>query len=247
MQLSNRHLQKRTSNIILEVEKLNATQELTAMINSSSTVNMMSDEEDCCFQCQEPGHIAWHSPYIKCYGCNEYGHIMMDCSHKIPPSRTPAMHYKAHKGYLARSSLRHHQEEWERWNQSRSQPYYWRHCRSCHHNSHRGSSRSQHWDRCSHHISSSLWSHSTLRENSHRHHCDTLHGSHCRSSTHHSSSGYWSQDCSRSHSQPSYWSSRHESCRSHSYSQQDKKNMKVKIEDPQTDYYSSDDHFINLG
>ena len=43
---------------ISEVEKLNATQQLTTMIIPSSTVNVMSNEEDCCFQCQEPGHIA---------------------------------------------------------------------------------------------------------------------------------------------------------------------------------------------
>ena len=43
---------------ISEVEKLNATQQLTAVIIPPSTVNVMSNKEDCCFQCQEPGHIA---------------------------------------------------------------------------------------------------------------------------------------------------------------------------------------------
>ena len=43
---------------ISEVEKLNATQQLTAMIIPPSTVNVMSHEEDCCFQCQEQGHTA---------------------------------------------------------------------------------------------------------------------------------------------------------------------------------------------
>ena len=38
--------------------KLNAVQQLTAMIISPSTVNMMSNEEDHCFQCQQQGHIA---------------------------------------------------------------------------------------------------------------------------------------------------------------------------------------------
>ena len=38
---------------ISEVEKLNAVQQLTAMIIPPSTVKMMSNEEDCCFQCQE--------------------------------------------------------------------------------------------------------------------------------------------------------------------------------------------------
>ena len=41
---------------ISEVEKLNATEQLTAMIIPPS--NVMSHEEDHCFQCQEQGHIT---------------------------------------------------------------------------------------------------------------------------------------------------------------------------------------------
>ena len=73
---------------ISEVEKLNAAQKLTAMIIPHSTVNVMSNEEDCCFQCQKLGHITWHCPHNKCYKCDKYGHIVMDCPHKIPPSGT---------------------------------------------------------------------------------------------------------------------------------------------------------------
>ena len=73
---------------IKEAEKLNAAQ-LTMTIIPSSMVNMMSNEEDQCFQCQEPGHIAQHCPYIRCHKCNEYGHIFMDCPHKITPLGTP--------------------------------------------------------------------------------------------------------------------------------------------------------------
>ena len=43
---------------ISKVEKLNAVQQLTAMIIPSFTVNMMFNKEDCCFQCQEQGHVA---------------------------------------------------------------------------------------------------------------------------------------------------------------------------------------------
>ena len=43
---------------ISELEKLNATQQLMAVIIPPSTGNVMSNKEDCCFQCQEPGHIA---------------------------------------------------------------------------------------------------------------------------------------------------------------------------------------------
>ena len=39
---------------ITETEKLNAAQQLTVTIIPSSTVNMMSNEEDLYFQCQEP-------------------------------------------------------------------------------------------------------------------------------------------------------------------------------------------------
>ena len=40
-----------------EVEKLHAAH---GTLIPSSTVNVMPHEEDCCFQCQESGHIAHH-------------------------------------------------------------------------------------------------------------------------------------------------------------------------------------------
>ena len=43
---------------INEVEKLQAVQQLTATLLPSSTVNVMSNEGDQCFQCQELGHIT---------------------------------------------------------------------------------------------------------------------------------------------------------------------------------------------
>ena len=43
---------------ISEDEKLQATQQLTAALIPPSTVNVISNEEDHCFQCQEAGHIA---------------------------------------------------------------------------------------------------------------------------------------------------------------------------------------------
>ena len=43
---------------ISEGEKLQAAQQLTATLIPSSTVNVMSHEEDRCFQCQESGYIA---------------------------------------------------------------------------------------------------------------------------------------------------------------------------------------------
>ena len=44
---------------ISEVEKLNAVQQLTFTITPLSMVNMMMNNKDECFQCQEHGHIAY--------------------------------------------------------------------------------------------------------------------------------------------------------------------------------------------
>ena len=43
---------------ISEVEKLNVTQQLMAMIIPPSTSNVMLNDEDCSFQCHQPGHIT---------------------------------------------------------------------------------------------------------------------------------------------------------------------------------------------
>ena len=56
---------------ISEVEKLQAAQILPTTLLPSSTVNVMSNEEDQCFQCQELGHIACHCPNVCCFECNE--------------------------------------------------------------------------------------------------------------------------------------------------------------------------------
>ena len=83
------------NNAISEVEKLNAVQQLTATITPPSMVNMMSNDEDHCFQCQEHGHIARNCPNIRCFECDEYGLIVMDCPHRISPSATPAKHHQS--------------------------------------------------------------------------------------------------------------------------------------------------------
>ena len=46
------------SDAISKIKKLNAVQQLIAVITPPSTVNMMSNNEDCYFQCQEKGHTA---------------------------------------------------------------------------------------------------------------------------------------------------------------------------------------------
>ena len=75
---------------IREVEKLQATQQLTSSLLPASSVNTMSSDQEKCFQCQEVGHMARYCPHIRCYDCNNYGHVAMDCPDKILPSGTPA-------------------------------------------------------------------------------------------------------------------------------------------------------------
>ena len=99
---------------ISEVEMLNVVQQLTAMIILPSTVNVMSHEEDCCFWCQEQGHIAQNCPHIRCFDCDIYGHIVMYCPHKIPPSGAPVIHHKPSRSHHARSSSRYHHEDRDR-------------------------------------------------------------------------------------------------------------------------------------
>ena len=75
---------------IREVEKFQAAQQLAATLLLSSIVNIMSNEDNKCFQCQESGHMACHCPHIKCFDYDEYGHVAADCPDKIPPSGNPA-------------------------------------------------------------------------------------------------------------------------------------------------------------
>ena len=60
---------------ISEADKLQAAQQLPATLLPSSTVKVMSNKEDQCFQCQELGHITCHCPNVYCFECNDYGHI----------------------------------------------------------------------------------------------------------------------------------------------------------------------------
>ena len=77
---------------IRKVEKLQASQQLTSSLLPTSSVNVMTTDQDKCFQCQEVGHMARYCLHIKCYDCDNYGHVAMDCPDKIPPSGMPARH-----------------------------------------------------------------------------------------------------------------------------------------------------------
>ena len=142
---------------ISKVEKLQAAQQLTATLLPLSTVNVMSHEEDYCFQCQESGHIARHCPNVCCFECDEYGHIVVDCLHQIPPSGTPVYHHrlKSHTRHHTRLTSHHHHRERYRHSRSRSQSHPCRYCSHSHHNSYRRYSRSHHRDNRHHHRSTS--------------------------------------------------------------------------------------------
>ena len=178
---------------ISEVEKLQAAQPLTTTLLPSSTVNVMSSEEDQCFQCQELGHIAHHCPNIRCFECEEYGHIAVDCPDRIPPSGIPAHHKRHHSNtrHCTRSTSRHHHRDRHRYNRSRFQSHSHIYQSHSHNNSHRSHSRSYHRHphrSTSHHCHSSTYHYC----------CNTPHRrSHRSSSTH-------SRDCSRSRTHTSY-------------------------------------------
>ena len=75
------------SEVIRLLEKLNAAQQLAAML-IPSTVSMMSNN-DKCFVCGWMGHFGCHCPNAQCYSCDEFGHFVQDCPNKIPASGTP--------------------------------------------------------------------------------------------------------------------------------------------------------------
>ena len=225
-----------------EVEKLQAAQQLTTTLLPSSTVNVMSSEEDQCFKCQELGHTVHHCPNIRCFECKEYGHIAVDCPDRKSPSGTPPHHKKHHSNtrHHTRSTSRHHHRDRHRYNRSRSQSHSHRYQSHSHNNLHRSHSRSYH--RC-HHRSTSCHHHSST-------YCYCHDTPHRRSCSHRSFSTH-SRDCSRSRTHTSYKPSKTTSSKSSPSSSrttvkhQDKKHKRVTIDDPQSNYYSSDDTSSN--
>ena len=225
---------------ISEVKKLQAAQQLTATLIPSSTLNIMSHEEDRCFQCQESGHRAQHSPNVCCFKCDEYGHIVVDCPYCIPPSGMPTCYHrpKSHTRHFTRSTSCHHHQDRYRHSRSTSQSDPCRYHSHSFHDSYRHHSKSHHRDNRFCHRITSQCPHSGIYCS----HCNTLHH---RSSPHRSSSAY-SQDHSRSHSCSAYKTSKKALYKSLSLPSRpqgnwhDKRNPRVLIDDPQMDFYSSD-------
>ena len=227
---------------INEVEILQAAQQLTATLIPSSTVNVMSHKDNCCFQCQESGHIAWHCPNVHCSESDEYGHRVVDCPQWIPPSGTPACHHrlKSHTRHCTRLTSCHpHQDRYSH-SRSRSQSHPHRYHSHSHHDSYTGHSRSHDRDNICHHRSTSLCPHSSTYHSCH----DTPH---CRLFSHRSSSAY-SWNCSRSQSCSAYKPSKktwHKSLSCPSRAQgksHDKRSPRVTIDDTHMDFYSSEDN-----
>ena len=228
---------------ISEVEKLQAAQQLTATLLPSSTVNVMSSEDDQCFQCQESGHIACHYLNIRCFDCNEYRHIAADCPDRIPPSGTPAHHKRHHSNtrHHTRSTSRYHHRDRCRYNRSRSQSHSYRYRSHSHNNLHRSHFRSYH--RCPHR--STLCHH----HSSTYHYChDTTHrkSSLCRSSSTNSRDHSRSRTCTPYKPSNTTFSNPSSSSSRTTLKHQDKKHRRVTIDDPQSDYYSSNDTSSDL-
>ena len=161
---------------IREVEKLQAAQQLTSSLLPTSSVNVMTTDQDKCFQCQEVGHMARYCPHIKCYDCDNYGHVAMDCLDKILPSGMPARcrpgpskrSQRSSSRYSSHSSHSRHKHRRSRYSCSQSRPHNHSYRNSSHHDPCRSQSRSFH--RSSHcHFSRDRSS------SSHHCHCDTPH------------------------------------------------------------------------
>ena len=227
---------------IKEVEKLQAAQQITSTLLPTSLVNTMSSDNDKCFQCQETGHMACYCPHIRCFNCDKYGHVAMDCPDKIPPSGTPAHHRGNTTSRHDRSSSRHHShnrhshhdyQDRHRFSHSRSHSHNPRYRSNSHHDSHRSCSQSFH--RPSHHSSSCHRSSSSYW--------------YCHDTPHHRSSSHrnLSQDDSRSqphkshrqHYKPAQGSS--SSSQTMPWKNKDRRHKQVTIDDPSSEYYSSDD------
>ena len=137
------------------------------ILNSKYYVSQM----DCCFQCQESGHIAHHCPSVWCFKCDEYRHIVMDCLHRIPPSGTPAHHHRLqsqHRHHHRSTSCHCHKYRY-RCSRSRSHSHHQRYCSQNCHDFYRGCSRSHHRNKKQQHKSNSWHPHS-ITYTHHSHH-----------------------------------------------------------------------------
>ena len=74
---------------IKEVEKLQATQQITSTLLPTSLVNTMSSNSDRCFQCQEIGHMA-------CFCLPTYGAMTVTIMDMLPWTAQIRYHHLVH-------------------------------------------------------------------------------------------------------------------------------------------------------
>ena len=216
---------------IKEVEKLQATQQLTSTL-LPSLVNTISSDNDRCFQCQEVGYMACYCPHIWCYDCDNYGHVAMDCPDKIPPSGTLACRRTDTNNRHERSSSR---------------------CLSHSRCSHHGYKVRSRFSRSSSHPRNHRYMSSSCQDPC-RIHSRSFHRSSCHSISCHRSSSSYCHCLNTPHRRPSYHRnvsrddsrSRHKSRKQHyrlaqgssstsqapSWKHQDKRHKQVTIDDP---------------
>ena len=227
---------------IKEVEKHQATQQITSTLLPTSSVNTMSSDNDRCFQCQEIGHMARYCPHIQCYDCDNYGHVAMDCPDKILPSGTLACYrtdtnerhersYSRHHSHTRRSH--HDYKDRSRFSCSQSCPCNHRYRSSSHQDHHRSHSRSFHRPSC----------HSFSCHRSSSSYCYCCNTPHHRPSCHRNTSQDDSRSWHKSHKQhyrlacgssSTSWTS--------AWKHKDKRHKQVTINDPPAEYCSSDDN-----
>ena len=142
---------------IREVGKLQAAQQLRSTLLPPSSVNIMSSDDNKCFQCQETGHMASYCPCIRCFDCEYYGHVAADCPEKIPPLGVSAQCRENDTRRHDRSTswsnnhnrhYHHYHQDRHRFNRSRSHSHNPRYRSKSHSDSHRSHSRSFHRPSC---------------------------------------------------------------------------------------------------
>ena len=81
------------SEVMKLAKKFNTAQQVTAIL-TSSTVNMMSND-DWCFVCRKTGHIGHYCPDVQSYNCKEFRHFAQDCPDIISLLGIPHHHNRS--------------------------------------------------------------------------------------------------------------------------------------------------------
>ena len=228
---------KSLADTIREVEKLQAAQQLLSTLLPPSLVNTMSSDDNKCFQCQETGNMACYFPHIRAFDCDNYGHVTADCPNKIPPSGILAQGRDNNTGRCDRSiswsnnhnrHYHHDHQDKHRFSRSQSHSHNPRYRSNSHSDSCRSHSSSFHQPSC----------HSTSCHRSSSTYC------YCQDTPHHRSSSCknFSRDNSTKPQNPKMTIFQ---LKSTTWKSKDRKYKQVTIDDPPSEYYSSDEQDSN--